>query len=153
MTGIARKTNPYTREFHIDWIQCCRVKNLQRQFSSTFAIRMTYEFFIPRSPVQVGFGKRVSHPPPVTYSNDYGGRAAFSAPAVGGPMTAPIVPEAYQHQYRTMKSRNMDRNNRTTRGIEESEHLCDDTASFRFAGRGVPSMYRSGATPQQTISA
>ncbi|GAV01150.1 hypothetical protein RvY_11904-2 [Ramazzottius varieornatus] len=116
MTGISRKANPYTREFHIDWIQCCRV----------------------------GFGRRVSHPPPVTYSNDYSGRAAFAAPAIGGPQTAPVVPAAYHHQYKTLKSRNLDKKNRTTRSTEESEmvHRCDETASFRFAGRGVPMLLK-----------
>lgn len=25
MTGVARKVNPYDNEYHLEWIQCCRV--------------------------------------------------------------------------------------------------------------------------------
>lgn len=40
MTGIAKKLNPYSKELHADWIQCCRV----------------------------GFGPHEGRPPPVTFA-------------------------------------------------------------------------------------
>lgn len=50
MTGISKKVNPYTKEFHVDWIQCCRM----------------------------GFGPHEALPPPVKYAPS--GAASYYAP-------------------------------------------------------------------------
>ncbi|XP_055334719.1 uncharacterized protein LOC129585860 [Paramacrobiotus metropolitanus] len=71
MTGISKKINPYNFDYHIDWIQCCRM----------------------------GYGAPEAHSPPVIYSPSgassyYSYPSGRSLPDMGYP-----PPPAYKAQY------------------------------------------------------
>ena len=66
MTGISKKINPYTREWHMDWIQCCRV----------------------------GYGPPAAHPPPVSYTA--GGVPSYHAVSGGLTKTGPAYQAQYR---------------------------------------------------------
>ncbi|GAU96816.1 hypothetical protein RvY_08201 [Ramazzottius varieornatus] len=66
MTGVSKKPNPYTGEFFMEFIQCCRV----------------------------GFGPPVAHRPPVTYSGS--GVPSYQVPAGGLTTAHPAYQAQYR---------------------------------------------------------
>ncbi|XP_055348367.1 uncharacterized protein LOC129595397 [Paramacrobiotus metropolitanus] len=74
MTGISKKINPYDHEYHIEWIQCCRM----------------------------GFGPYIATPPPVTTNPTDGSYSLYSPRSNNAPLTH--ISEAYRGQYRTVRS-------------------------------------------------
>lgn len=74
MTGIAKKINPYSKEYHIDWIQCCRI----------------------------GVGPHKYTVPPVVYERKSGAAAYYAQRS--DELYNPAINKAHLAQYRTSRS-------------------------------------------------